>query len=146
MTNLFLAVTLLLAVFAQADDDQKKRTRKQTPKDAVEAINKLLAKKEFRTLYRTYCHKYLRDQIGEAEFIEFMKGEPGAAIVQLFAEVQKAIKDKNGKDVLIARRQERKDEYEFILVQVKQMPSRPGQQWHLELKKEDGKWKLLDTD
>ncbi len=51
-----------------------------------------------------------------------------------------------GQDVLIAQPQEDPDEYEFILVKAKHRRSQEHQQWHLELKKEDGKWKLMDTD
>ena len=142
MTATFLAVTLSLAIGAETGDANKT----QTPKGAVKAMNTLLAKKDFQTLYKTHCHKHLRDQLGEAQFVEYMKSDRGEAIVKLFTEVQSAIKDKKGENVLIARTQEEKNEYEFILVQVKALPSRKGQQWHLELKKEDGKWKLMDTD
>lgn len=141
MLTTFLAVTLFLAVGAETDDNKK-----QTPNDAVKAMNTLLAKKDFKALHKTHCHKHLRDQLDEAKFVEYMKSDRGTAIVKLFAEVQGAIKDKKGEDVLISRPQENKDEYEYILVQVKKRPSRKGQQWHLELKKEDGKWKLMDTD
>lgn len=56
----------------------------------------------------------------------------------------KAVDEKADKAVLIAGPQQSKDEYEFILVKVKQKSA--GKQWHLELKLEKDKWKLLDTD
>jgi hypothetical protein len=142
MTTTFFALTLLVAVGAETTDNSKK----QTPNDAVDAMYNLLLKKDFAAIYETHCHKHLRDQINKAQFVDYMKSDPGAAIVRLFADVQAAIKEKKGEDVLVARAQEKPDEYEFILVQVKKHPSRKGQQWHLELKREDGKWKLMDTD
>lgn len=142
MTTTFLALTLLVAIGAGTTDNSKE----QAPYDAVEAMHNLLLKKDFAAIYDTHCHKHLREQIGREQFVDYMKSDPGAAIIRLFADVQSAIKDKKGEDVLIARAPENPDEYEFILVQVKKGPSQKGQQWHLELKREDGKWKLIDTD
>ena len=140
MVTTLLALTLFLTAPPENDDHQ------QTPQDAVKAMNSLLVKQDFKTLYKKHCHKHLRDQLGEAEFVEYMKSDRGIAIVQLFAKVQSAIKNNKGDDFLIARPQEKKDEYEFILVHVEKLSSRKGQQWHLELKREDNQWKLTDTD
>ena len=140
MVTTLLALTLFLTAPPENDDHQ------QTPQDSVKAMNSLLVKKDFKTLYKKHCHKHLRDQLSEAEFVKYMKSDRGIAIVQLFAKVQSAIKNDKGDDFLIARPQEKKDEYEFILVHVEKLSSRKGQQWHLELKREDNQWKLTDTD
>ncbi len=116
------------------------------PNAAVAAMRSVLVAGEFNAFYNVHCHKHLRDQVDEKEFVEAMRGKRGEAIVNLFVEVDDALKGGKGEQVVIARSQEEPDEYEFILVQVKRSPSRKGQQWHLELKKEDGKWKLQDTD
>mgnify|MGYP001590546353 CR=1 FL=1 len=136
----FFALTLLLCgVSAPADAGQE-----QTPNEAVAAMNGLLVKKDFAGFYKEHCHKHLRDQIDEAKFVELLKGERGGPMLTLFAEVQAAIKDKKGEDVLASR--QNGDEYEYAVVRVAKLKDRKGAQWHLELMKEDGKWKLKDTD
>jgi len=141
MTTTIVALTLLVIAGAETTDADEK----QTPNDAVAAVNVLLAQKDFAAFYDKYCHIHLRNQVTKQAFIEEMSSDRGAAMVRLFADVQAAIKAKKAEDVLIARVQEDADEYEYILVQVRKRPSK-GQQWHLEFKREDGKWKLMDTD
>ncbi len=137
-----LAIAISLAAPPETEDGDKTPTVSET----VAVMNSLFVKREFGEFYKTQCHKHLRDQVDEQEFIECMKGKDGAAILNLFSEVLDAIKQQKGEDVLIARPQDDPDEYEFILVQVRDSRSRGGRQWHLELKKEDGRWKLMDTD
>ena len=120
--------------------------KESNPHDAVAMMRSLLEKKDYKTLYQDHCHKRLRDQVSQEAFIAYLTRGRGTGIVDLFAEVDNAIKQMKGREILIAGPQEQPDEYEFILVQVKKRRTRKGQQWHLELKKEDGKWKLIDTD
>jgi len=109
-------------------------------------MNALLAKKDFETFYRAHCHKHMRDQVDERRFVEYMKSERGSMIVALFEQVHDALKNKKGKDELIAQPHDAPDEYEYILVKLENSIRRNGEQWHLELQQEDGKWKLKDTD
>jgi len=141
MTSLLAAVLLIVASHNADDNDTK-----QTPADAVATMNFMLASGDFTESYMSHCHKHLRDQIDENGFVKFMQSPRGKAIVDLFAAVEAAVKRKSGQDVVVAQRQENADEYEFILVQVKERFPRDGEQWHLELKIEDGEWKLMDTD
>ena len=140
------AVCLAFAMFFTTVKESENDTKQQAPAAAVTKMNSVLAKKDFKAFYKTHCHKWLRDQISEDRFVEYMKSDAGQAITCLFVEVDKAIKQKKGNEILIARPQKKKNEYEFILVEAKESSSQKGRQWHLELKKEDGKWKLSDTD
>lgn len=135
---------LVLTVLLCGESGPADAEKKQTPSDAVAAMNGLLVKKDFTGFYKKHCHKHLRDQIDEAKFVELMKGERGEPMLKLFAEVQAAIKDKKGEDVLASR--QTGDEYEYVVVRVAKLKDRKGEQWHLELMQEDGKWKLKDTD
>lgn len=88
MTTTFFALALLLAAGAETTDADAK----QTPSDAVAAMNTLLAEEHFAAFYDTHCHKHLRDQVAKQDFIDEMNGDRGAAIVRLFADVEAAIK------------------------------------------------------
>jgi hypothetical protein len=141
MTTLFAAVLLVMAPTNADDGDTK-----HTPEDAVAIMRSLLAKGEFRTFYDSHCHRHLRDQVDGKRFVEFMRSPRGKPILDLFVAVDTAVKEKRGRDVLIAQHQDNADEYEFILPQVKSRYPGDGQQWHLELMKEDDRWKLKDAD
>lgn len=142
MTPLFFIATMLAAIAADPAHDAVK----PTPVAAVEAMNAILITQDFATFYDNHCHKHLRDQIDKEQFVDYMKGEAGTAIVKLFANVHAAISQKAGEDVLVAREQDKSNKYEFCLVQVANLPVRRGQQWHLELQLEGDQWKLVDTD
>lgn len=137
-----IVLSLVLGATAQAEDE----TVTQTPSESVGEMNALLAKGDFKSFYEMHCLKHVHDQMSEKQFVDYMKNDSGAAVIKLFSQVDKAIREKAGEDILIARPQEKADEYEFILVEVKKRRSKIGEQWHLELKKVDGRWKLLDTD
>lgn len=139
--KLLLALVLSLGCIVANDDAKPK-----SPNDAVADMAAVLAEKDFKKFYNERCHGHLRMQLNEEEFIEYMQSDAGDAIVNLFHEVLKAIEEGKGLDVLIARHEESPDAYEYILVEVKKSVRRNGEQWHLQLEKEDGVWKLLDTD
>ncbi|ADB14961.1 hypothetical protein Psta_0266 [Pirellula staleyi DSM 6068] len=139
----FSFVAAMLVAFA-ADPTNNAATH--TPVGAVEAMNAILIKQDFAAFYDNHCHQHLRGQIDKKRFVDYMKSEAGAAIIKLFADVHAAITQKAGEDVLIARKSDKPDKYEFCLVQVESLPARKGQQWHLELQIEDDQWKLVDTD
>lgn len=135
--------TLLCAFSALADEIV------ESPQiTTVRSINKLLAAGKFEEVYRDWCHPHIQEQVGKEEFVESMNEDFGKGVVRLFADVIKAIDDKSGPEVLVAQTQEDKDEYEFVLPQVrKDNPfGGKGNPWHIELKLHDGKWKLMDTD
>ena len=77
-----------------------------------------------------------------------MKEDFGKGVIKLFSNAIKAIDEKAGPDVIVAQQQKAQDEYEFILTKVKKSNpiGRKGSPWHIELKLDDGKWKLMDTD
>jgi hypothetical protein len=104
-----------------------------------------LQKGEFATFYRTHCHKHVRDQMGEQEFIKFMQSDQGKKVVEIFRAVVDAIGQGKGNDTLFAQYNERDiKQYEFVLV--KERHAGGGRLWHLELQKEDGAWRLMDFD
>lgn len=113
---------------------------------ALRAMQAALKDRNWTLLHEKHCHPNLQAQIDLERFKKFMDGDKGKAIVDLFGEVLKAVDDKADEQTLIARPQEKKDEYEYILVKVQRDPDRKGRQWHLELKLDGGQWKLLDTD
>jgi hypothetical protein len=141
MPSQWIAFAILISTLAAAANDPK-----PTPAKAVEAMHELLAKQKFATFYEKHCHEHMRRQIEKDQFVEFMKGESGLPIIQLIADVHSGLNQKKGEDVLIGREVEGADEYEFILVPAMKMRTGKGQQWHLELKLEEGQWKLKDTD
>jgi len=110
----------------------------------VTKMHLLLSKREFATFYETQCHQHFRDQVGEGDFLDFIRGPKGKEFIQLIGAVQSAIEDDKGRDFLISRHSERDtDEYEFVLVRERHTK---GRRWHLELRKESGAWKLKDID
>lgn len=115
---------------------------------AARSINKLLEAGKFEEVYRDWCHPHLQKQVDKEGFAESMKGDFGKGVIKLFADAIKAIDEKAGPDVIVAQQQKDQDEYEFILTKVKK--SNPigskGSPWHIELKLDVGKWKLMDTD
>jgi hypothetical protein len=112
----------------------------------VSEIRILLEKGELEKLYGTYCHKLLRNQINERKFIDLMRSDRGKKVAELITTVDDALQQSKGPDVLIAQHNERdSEEYEFILVQ-SQRRAEENEQWHLKLRKEEGKWKLKELD
>jgi hypothetical protein len=120
------------------EEDQAQKT--------VAEMRALLDKGEFEALYRNYCHKLLREQVNESKFKDAMRSHRGKEVAQLITTVDDALKQNKGRDVLIAQHNERdSEEYEFILVQL-QRRADENRQWHLKLRKEEGKWKLKELD
>ena len=115
---------------------------------AVRSMHSVLAAGKYQEFYRDWCHPHLQRQLGAKEFAEWMKSDKGKAVVRLYASVIGAIDTKAGSDTLIARAEEQKDKYEFILVATgkQNAADRAGAQWHLEIQLHEGKWKLMDTD
>ena len=116
---------------------------------AIRQMREILKKEDYRAFYQEHCHPHLHKQIEINAFERLMSTPRGEAMgIKLFNEVLDAVDGKADDKVLIARPQAEKDEYEFILVKVRdQLPAeRKGRQWHLELKLDEGKWKLMDTD
>jgi hypothetical protein len=115
---------------------------------AARTINKLFEAGEFEEVYRDWCHPHLQKQVDKKGFAESMKGDFGKGVIKLFSDAIKAIDEKAGPDVIVAQLQKDPDEYEIILTKVKK--SNPigskGSPWHIELKLDEGKWKLMDTD
>lgn len=113
---------------------------------AVSEMRTRLTKKELKEFYELHCHKRLRDRTSETAFISFMGTNRGAALAELIVRVDDALQQKKGTDVIIAQHSDRdNDEYVFVLEQVKQN-AKPGERWHLKLRKEDEKWKLKALD
>jgi hypothetical protein len=136
-------LTLVFAFSASAE------VAKESPQiTAARTINKLLVEGKFEEVYRDWCHPHLQKQVDKDGFNELMKEDFGKGLIKIFADVVKAIDDKSGPDVIVAQPQEDKDEYEFILAKVKKNNSigSKGSPWHIELKLDEGKWKLMDTD
>lgn len=115
---------------------------------AARTINKLLEAGKFDELYRDWCHPHLQKQFDKEDFAGSMKEDFGKGVIKLFSNAIKAIDEKAGLDVIVAQQQKAQDEYEFILTKVKKSNpiGRKGSPWHIELKLDDGKWKLMDTD
>jgi hypothetical protein len=136
-------LTLVFALSASADE-----TKESPQISAARTINKLLVAGKFEDVYRDWCHPHLQKQVDKEGFVEAMTEDFGKGVIKIFADVVKAIDDKAGPDVIVAQPQEDKDEYEFILAKVKKNNpiGRKGNPWHIELKLDEGKWKLMDTD
>jgi ABC-type transporter MlaC component len=136
-------LTLVFAFSASADEAN------ESPQiSAARTINKLLVAGKFEDVYRDWCHPHLQKQVDKEGFVKSMKEAFGKGVIKIFADVVKAIDDRAGPDVIVAQPQEDKDEYEFILAKVrKNNPiGSKGSPWHIELKLDEGKWKLMDTD
>ena len=116
--------------------------------EAVRTINKLLEAKKFEEVYKEWCHPHLQKQFDREGFVESMKDDFGKGVIKVFSDAIMAIDEKAGPDVIISQPQKDKDEYEFVLTKVKK--SNPiggkGSPWHIELKLDEGKWKLMDID
>jgi hypothetical protein len=111
----------------------------------VTAMLGLLENGDFAEIYRTHCHKHVRDQMSEREFNDFMQSDQGKKVVELFRAVVDAIGQGKGNDTLFAQFNERDiKQFEFVLVKERQAGG--GRLWHLELQKEDGAWRLMDFD
>ena len=136
-----LALALGIPVNARAEGDSPQLA-------ATRAMHAALKTADYATFYRDWCHPHIQEQLTAAEFVEWMKSEKGAAIARLIADVLAAIDGKAGAEVVVAQAQDKPEQYEYILVQVrkKSPPERKGAQWHLELQLHDGQWKLMDTD
>jgi len=115
---------------------------------AVRSMSALLQKGEFVKFYKDWGHPHLQKQLTAEKFAAGMKKDRGKHTLQLFADVIKMIDEKAGKDQFLAQKQESGDEYEFVLVKLKDMSrdERKGRQWHIELKLHEGKWKVMDVD
>ena len=114
-------------------------------KQAVAVMLPSLENGDFKTFYRTHCHKHIRDQLSEQEFINFMQSDKGKGVVDLFTAIVDAIQQGKGNDTLFADFDARDiQRYEFVLV--KERRAGEGRLWHLELQKEDGAWRLMDFD
>ncbi len=114
---------------------------------ALRVMQGLLKTGKYAEFSREWCHPHLQQQLPGGSS-EWLKSANGKAVVRLYADVIRAIDAKAGPDTLIARPQTRPDQYEFILVAIRnQSPAaRTGAQWHLELQLHQGRWKLMDTD
>ena len=136
-------LTFVLNFSALADE-----TKESVQISATRKMNELLVLGKFEEVYRDWCHPHLQGQFDKEGFVESMKKDWGKDVLKVFSDVVKAINDKAGPDVLVAQFQEDKDEYQFILVQVRKnnWVASKGSPWHIELKLHDGKWKLMDID
>jgi hypothetical protein len=95
---------------------------------------------------QAYCHNLLRQQVDESKFKDVMRSHRGKEFAKLITAVDSALQQDKDRDVLIAQHNERDfEEYEFILVQAQRRADQ-SQQWHLKLRKEEGKWKLKELD
>lgn len=114
---------------------------------AVRAFQRVASGNDWATLYADHCHPHIQMQVTADGFVKVMDSDKGKAIVALFEDVLAAVDSKADAATLISQpTPDRENEYEFILVKVRQKPTRKGQQWHLELKLDQGSWKLMDTD
>ena len=114
--------------------------------NAVRSINQLFADGKFDQVHAQWAHPHLQNQVNAEEFADSMKGNFGKGVIQLFNSVVKLLDAKAGEDKLLAKAQDDENEFSFVLVEVKALPERGNQKWHLELGLHDGKWKLLDVD
>ena len=114
---------------------------------AIRAFQKAAEAKDWANFYEEYCHPHLQKQIASDDFAKFMDGDGGKAIVGMIHDILVAVDAEADAATLISQETpDEKTEYEFILVKIRRKPTRKRQQWHLELKLDNNKWKLLDTD
>jgi len=121
----------------------------ETPQESISKSLALLKEKDFEGFYDSRCHEHLRKQVSKEKFVKAMQGPRGTSITGLYTRVAKFIQSEADDDELIQRKQEHDDEYEFILVEVKEARmngQRKDEQWHLELRLENMNWKLADSD
>jgi hypothetical protein len=121
----------------------------ETPQESISKSLTLLKEKDFEGFYDSRCHEHLRKQVSKEKFVKAMQGPRGASIAELYTRVAKLIQSEADDNELIQRKQEHDDEYEFILVKVREARNdgqSKNEQWHLELRLENLKWKLADTD
>ena len=137
MTSILLPLMMLLG----ADESA---AAPKTPAGAIETMHEVLEKKDYRAFYQHHCHAHLRRQLAEDRFVQDMQGDMGTQVIKLMAAVNEAIAQKLGPETLIARPQDDPEEYEFILPKARRATE--AMLWHIELKKENGVWKLKDVD
>lgn len=137
LSSLAFAITSVTA--AEAD---------QAAIAATKTMHQLLEAGKFEEVYRDWCHPHLQKQMDAVKFAGWMKSEKGKKVIQLFADIIKAMDEKAGPEVVVAQPEEDKNQYEFILTGVKSRNpiGQKGSEWHLELEFHDGKWKFMDVD
>jgi hypothetical protein len=144
--SVIIAVGLSLFV-AEPESDHSEQLK------AVRAMRALLKDEQYAAFYRDWCHPHIQKQVSEAQFTRDLKGAAGKQFVALFDAILDASKTSVDPKTLVARPQQKDDTYEFVLsrVRIEQIREKARQRkadafWHLELKKHDNRWKLLDMD